>query len=174
MTQTLAQRLQNLGVPQDMGQEVERQINAGTGNAFLLQCVGFVGEDAVNLANGITAGTINPVALSGGSVVPDVAVEIAKAINVAPRNTVAPVLSGTPTVGQALTVTNGTWVSKVGAPSYARVWYRDNDVILGQTVATYTLVSGDVGANISVRVTATNVHGSSVATSNSLGPVVEA
>lgn len=174
MTQTLAQRLQNLGVPQDMGLEVERQINAGTGNAFLLQCVGFVGEDAVNLAMGITAGTINPVALAEGSVVPDVAVEISKAINVAPRNTVAPALSGTPTVGQVLTVTNGTWVSNVGTPSYARAWYRDNTVISGQTGTTYTLVSDDVGANISVRVTATNVHGSSTATSNSLGPVVAA
>lgn len=173
MAFSLAQRLQALGVPQDMGLEVERQITTGTGSAFHFQLVGFPTIDAVNLADGITAGTVDPNLLTEGSIVPAVATEIAEAINAVPVNTVAPVLSGTPTVGQVLTVTNGTWTSKPGTPAYTRAWYRDAAVIAGQTGTTYTLVTDDVGANITARVVATNVNGASApVSSNAVGPVV--
>lgn len=90
---------------------------------------------------------------------------------IAPSFTVDPVLSGTPTVGETLTVTNGT---AGGTPSatFARAWLRDGTAIAGATGATRVLTEDDVDALISVRVTATNTAGSDVAISNELGPVV--
>lgn len=90
---------------------------------------------------------------------------------VAPANTVAPVISGTPAVGQTLTATTGTWT---GSPSgYAYQW-KSGATNVGTNANTYPPVSGDAGANITCVVTATNAGGSAAATSNSLGPVVAA
>lgn len=89
----------------------------------------------------------------------------------APVNTLAPVLTGTPQVGQVLSVSDGNWNANP-APTFARVWKRNGSAISGQTAATYTLVTGDLAANITVEVTATNAQGVSAATSNSLGPVI--
>lgn len=90
---------------------------------------------------------------------------------IAPSFTVDPALSGTPTVGETLTVTNGT---AGGTPeaAFVRAWLRDDVAIAGETATTYVLTEDDVDALISVRVTATNSAGSDVATSNELGPVV--
>jgi hypothetical protein len=87
----------------------------------------------------------------------------------APVNSVAPVVSGSLTVGSALSVTDGTWS---GSPTgYTYQWKRDATNV-GTNANSYTLVSGDVGASMTCVVTATNAAGSASATSNALGPVV--
>jgi len=89
--------------------------------------------------------------------------------NAAPVNTAPPAISGTPTVGQTLTASDGTWSN---APtSFAYQWLRCNgggnscvDAANG-TQKTYTLVGTDAGHTVRVRVTATNADGSSSAQS---------
>jgi hypothetical protein len=83
-----------------------------------------------------------------------------------PVNTAAPVASGTGTVGQNLTVTNGTW--QYAPTGYAYQWLRNGANILGATNAVYALVGADSGNNVSCQVTATNPAGSTVATSNAI------
>ena len=81
-----------------------------------------------------------------------------------PVNTVAPVISGSTTVGSVLTSTDGTWS---GTPtSFAYQWYRGLVQIFGETLNTYTLVSADLAQNTTCQVTATNASGSTAATSN--------
>ena len=82
----------------------------------------------------------------------------------APRNTVAPTISGTPAPGQTLTATAGTWV---GEPtSFAYQWQRCDaagaacasiDAATGQT---YLVSDADVGTTLRVGVTARNGVGS--------------
>ncbi|WWT39868.1 carbohydrate esterase [Microcystis phage Mwe-JY07] len=90
---------------------------------------------------------------------------------VAPSNTVLPSISGDANVGSVLTSTPGDWAGT--APiTLTYQWRRDGGVISGETGTTYTLVSGDVGATITLAVTGTNTAGSSApAISNGLGPV---
>lgn len=84
-----------------------------------------------------------------------------------PANTVAPAITGTLTVGQVQTATNGTWTAQ-GGPTYTRQWYRGNTPIAGATNTTYTLVTADQGFPIFCRVTATDTTylASAVADSN--------
>jgi hypothetical protein len=99
----------------------------------------------------------------------------------APTNTVAPVLSGTPTEGQTLSCTTGTWTG-TAVITYAYQWYRAfsdgaggyltgggrplGAAIGGATSSTYVLVSGDVGSFIFCTVTASNGVDSAAADSN--------
>jgi hypothetical protein len=93
----------------------------------------------------------------------------------APVNTVPPTISGTPTVGQTLTASNGTWTNS--PTSYAYQWERCNGggnnctSIKNATQQTYTLVAADAGSTIRVRVTATNADGSASATSAQTVPI---
>lgn len=87
-----------------------------------------------------------------------------------PANTSAPTITGTPTVGQVLSSTEGTWTGNP-TPTYARQWRRGASNIAGATGATYTLVAADIGQTITCVVTATNSEGSDTATSNTIGPV---
>ena len=93
-------------------------------------------------------------------------------INNSPVNTVAPVISGTQVVGSTLTSTTGTWT---GFPTYTYQWYRGASLISGATSSTYTLVQADAGntSNITCQVTATNVVGSTIATSNTLAQILD-
>lgn len=85
-----------------------------------------------------------------------------------PTNQVAPVISGTPLIGETLTTTNGTWT---GSPdSYTYQWKRDGVNIGSATNSTYVLVSADVGTDIICTVTATNDFGSGNANSNAIHP----
>jgi hypothetical protein len=96
----------------------------------------------------------------------------------APANTTPPSISGTPTVGQTLTASEGAWTN---APtSFDYQWLRCNgggnscvDVANG-TQKTYTLVEADAGHTMRVRVTATNADGSSSARSAQTAQVVAA
>jgi len=97
--------------------------------------------------------------------------------NTLPVNTVLPVISGTITEDEVLSVTTGTWTG-TPTPTYAYQWRRDEGAgfnnILGATNNTYTLVAADVGDDIDCVVTATNIVGSVNATANSVGPIASA
>jgi hypothetical protein len=82
-----------------------------------------------------------------------------------PVNTAAPVISGTPTVGQTLTTTTGTWIG-VPTPTYAYQWQRAGVNISGAINSTYILVNADAGADIRCVITATNAAGNSSVNSN--------
>lgn len=93
----------------------------------------------------------------------------------APSNSVAPAVTGTPTEGETLTCTDGTWT---GMSSVAKQWRRDTGSgytnISGATAGTYDLTSDDVGAMVRCRVTATGPGGTTSADSNEVGPVTAA
>jgi hypothetical protein len=84
-----------------------------------------------------------------------------------PSNTVAPVLSGTPTVGQTLSCSTGTWLGTLPI-TYTYQWRRGVSNISGATSSTYTLVQADASFAVTCIVTATNAAGSADSTSNSL------
>jgi len=76
-----------------------------------------------------------------------------------PVNTVLPSITGIAQEGQLLTVSTGTWTGTTPI-SYAYQWQRESVNIPGATASAYTLVQGDVGNTVRVRVTASNVAGS--------------
>ena len=86
-----------------------------------------------------------------------------------PRNTEAPTISGTPKVGQELTVDEGSWTAN--PTSYAYQWQRcDVDVavcsnVTGATGKTYGVRIADLGYRLRVTVTARNARGSATAAS---------
>jgi hypothetical protein len=86
--------------------------------------------------------------------------------SVAPANTAAPVLSGTPAVGQLLSCSPGTWTGS--PPVYAYQWLRDGSPIAAATSAGYTIASADQGHQFSCQVSAGNLAGSAQATSSSV------
>ncbi len=95
-----------------------------------------------------------------------------------PVNTAAPTISGTATVGQTLTTSDGTWSN---APtSYAYQWLRCNGggnscvSIANATQKTYVLVAADDGHAIAAKVTATNSDGSTAAESAATSAVAPA
>lgn len=73
-------------------------------------------------------------------------------------------------VGAELIPSLGTWD---GEPiTYTAQWLRDGVAISGATsTAGYTLAVGDVGADISIVVTATNLFGATSTTSSEVGPI---
>lgn len=94
-----------------------------------------------------------------------------------PVNTVLPVISGTITEDEILSVTDGTWTG-TPSPTFTYQWRRDTgsgfNNIGSATNNTYTLVTADVGADIDCVVTATNIAGSVNATANEVGPIASA
>lgn len=79
-----------------------------------------------------------------------------------PALSAAPEISGTAVVGETLTCSTGTWVSKT-TPSYTYQWERSGTPISGATNNTYTLQSDDLGETVTCVVTATNTSGSASA-----------
>ena len=84
-------------------------------------------------------------------------------VQLAPRATAAPTVTGTAAVGQTLTTTTGTWA---GAPaSFAPQWERCDSggascvAIPGATNPTYVVTDADVGSSLRVSVTARNAVG---------------
>jgi len=90
-----------------------------------------------------------------------------------PTNTAAPVASvatgGGDTVGNTLSVTNGTWT---GGPTFTYRWQRNGTNVAGAPGAgqTYTLIAGDIGSGTTMtcNVTGTNAQGNAMATSNGI------
>ena len=97
---------------------------------------------------------------------------------VAPVNTALPTISGTPTVGQTLTASEGTWSNS--PTSFAYQWLRCNGggnscaSVANATQSTYTLVGADTGNTMRVRVTATNADGSNSVQSDKTAAVAAA
>jgi hypothetical protein len=84
----------------------------------------------------------------------------------APVCTVAPAVTGTATVGQVQTSTNGTWLN---SPTFTYQWRRRGVAnIPGATAGTYTLVAADSGYQVECEVTGTNSKGSAIAKSNAV------
>jgi hypothetical protein len=81
-----------------------------------------------------------------------------------PVNTVAPAITGTPSVGNVLTCSAGTWSNS--PTSYAYQWKRNTVNIAGATASAYTVVSADNGNELTCLVTATNAAGNGTALSN--------
>lgn len=83
-----------------------------------------------------------------------------------------PNVSGTPKVGQVLTMTPRNWWGKPlpCTPSYQWV-YADGTPISGATSSTYTLVSADVGKQVSCLLTETNATGSTTYQPNATAAV---
>ena len=94
-----------------------------------------------------------------------------------PKNTAAPVVAGTPQVGNPMLASTGTWTG--AAPiTYARQWQRCTTGagstctdIAGATTAVYSPQLVDQGKHLRVRVTASNGGGTSSAASALVGPV---
>jgi hypothetical protein len=71
------------------------------------------------------------------------------------RNTAAPAITGTAAAGNTLSVSTGTWETRASAVIlYTYQWYLDGAVIPGETAATYDVVGGDSGGDVSCKVTA--------------------
>ncbi len=87
----------------------------------------------------------------------------------APANSSPPVITGTPQVGQTLTVSTGNW-SGPGQITFTFQWFRCDQnggscaAIPTATSKTYTTTSADVGHSLRARVTAKNDNGSTAAT----------
>ncbi|MFD1944735.1 hypothetical protein [Paradevosia shaoguanensis] len=90
---------------------------------------------------------------------------------VAPTNTLLPAIAGIAQVGQVLTALSGEWT---GEPSFAYRWKKAGTNIAGASGKTYVPVVGDVGADISVAVTATNSAGNLSKTSGATADVIAA
>lgn len=97
-----------------------------------------------------------------------------------PTPTVIPVTSGTPEVGQTLSVTNGTWDANPPVSSYEYRWQQRTtgggtpSLIPGETSNTILLTEAQEGMDVRAQVRAINSVGPSVfslGTTNYVGPV---
>jgi hypothetical protein len=88
----------------------------------------------------------------------------------APVNTARPTISGTPQPAETLTADPGTWSG--GPRTFAYQWQHCDAAgancadVVGATGKTYGVRSADVGGTLRVKVTATNLVGSSTTTSD--------
>ena len=84
-----------------------------------------------------------------------------------PAISVAPVASGSLTVGSTLSCTTGTWTNS--PTSYAYTWLRGGSTISGAASASYVTVTADGGTSVGCSVIASNAGGaSSPSASNTL------
>lgn len=88
-----------------------------------------------------------------------------------PLNTVAPAVTGTAQVRQTLSCSTGTWTAAPPSITYTYQWKANGSVISGATNSTYTIAVAYFGQSISCDVTATNIVGSTTASSNSTAAV---
>lgn len=95
-----------------------------------------------------------------------------------PVNVSVPVIAGTATVGNMLSINNGSWTNS--PTSYTRQWLRCDSTgencssPPGETNSTYTLTLDDVGSTIRCWTTATNATGDSIAIRSGQTAVVPA
>ncbi len=82
---------------------------------------------------------------------------------VSPYVTAIPAITGTATVGQTLTLGNGTWAGDATI-AYTYAWYANNVQISGATASTFVLTAAQSGKRITGRVTATNGAGTASST----------
>ena len=89
---------------------------------------------------------------------------------VAPVCTVAPVMSGSPVVGQTLSITTGTWTGNP-APTFTYKWYVDSVEVSGETTSSYVIQAGDETFMVYGEVTGTNSAGFDAVAPAPVGPV---
>ena len=87
-----------------------------------------------------------------------------------PVLTVAPAITGTETVGETLTVDNGTFTGDATI-TYAYQWYAGGVAIAGATSSTYELTASEAGKVVTARVTATNDSGTASGTAAPTGTI---
>ena len=92
---------------------------------------------------------------------------VGTALPAAPVNMAAPVLSGTPSVGQTLSCSQGAWTG-FPSPTFSYQWLREGTPIVGSSAGTYVVQGADQGQELACQVTAMNSLGSESATSNTL------
>jgi hypothetical protein len=84
-----------------------------------------------------------------------------------------PMISGTPQVGNTLSVTAGTWTPADITATYQ--WLRDEGPIAGATASTYTLTAADEGKTLVVLVNASKPgYQDRMNMSNTVGPILAA
>jgi hypothetical protein len=143
------------------------EINGATGVTYKLAAAD-VGETirvAVEASNELAAGEAESLATA----------TIAPAGPAPPADRVLPAISGTPAVGEALAVGNGTWT---GSPSsYAYRWLECNGfgeaclTVPGASLSDYTITASALEGTLRAVVTATNAGGSTEAWSAPTGLV---
>jgi hypothetical protein len=116
-------------------------------------------NDVLLIVNQAKGGGVTPTAISN-------AITAGVSQYVPPSNTTAPAVTGTGTVGQTLTCTQGIWTNV--PTSYVYQWQRNGGNISGAEASTHVLVAADSGTNVSCRVTATNAAGSASVSSNAI------
>ena len=85
-----------------------------------------------------------------------------------PVNIILPVISGVTLVPALLSADPNAWLGKP-LPVFTYQWQRNGGDIAGATAKDYTTQVGfDEGTSITCDVTGTNIHGTDVATSNTL------
>lgn len=81
-------------------------------------------------------------------------------------------ITGTPDVGQVLTMVTSSIADLDGLGPFTFSWLRDGVTISGATSSTYTLVAADIGTLITARVSYTDAQGTAeTVTSAAVGPV---
>ena len=128
------------------------------------------GTDDVGHAIVLTVTTQNAVGVASASSPPTVAIGASGTTSPSrPMSTATPTISGTVQAGQVLTSSVGTWT---GSPtSFAYQWRRCDGTgnacgaIAGAINSSYAISPGDIGATMSLVVTATGSGGSQAATS---------
>jgi Carboxypeptidase regulatory-like domain len=123
-----------------------------------------IGRRGTSTRVGVRGAMLVTIALFGLMMVPALALGIEEGGPItapkalAPVNTAAPTLTGTPALGQTLTCSTGTWANSPTSFSYA--WLRSGVPIAGQTASKYVVQAVDQGHTISCQVTAGNGGGS--------------
>jgi hypothetical protein len=99
------------------------------------------------------------------------------AAGAAPQNSGPPIVSGTPTEGQTLVGSDGTWAG-AATIAFTYAWSRCDATggacvpIAGATAKTYVLTTADVDKTVRLAVTAKNTLGSETETSIPTAPIV--
>jgi len=134
--------------------------------------------DDVGHALLVTVTALGATGSASASSPPTVAVAATGSTAARPAVTSAPAVTGTPQAGQTLTSSVGAWT---GAPTgFAYQWRRCSGTgtacvaIVGAAASSYTLTPDDIGATISLVVTATGKGGSTSAPAATTAAVVAA
>jgi hypothetical protein len=144
-------------------------VPASSGQALVL------GGDGAGAFTGSLNGSLDEVALYSQVLAPATILAHFQAARV-PANTTVPAISGTPMVGETLTVQAGVWTEAATA-THAYQWQRcdengeDCGDIVGATGTTYMLAAEDESMTLQVAETVTNTAGASTAISDPTGKV---
>ena len=152
--------------PDDAGRHIQLHIVAENQDCGAVRNDG--SQECANSRGHAYTNTVGPIAGSAAAppAAPAAPAQPAAAL---PLFTAMPAISGQPVLGQTLTASNGT-VTGTEPITYRYQWFRCSSAlrgcqaIEGATQAAYKLVEADVGARITVTVTATNRGGGRAAT----------